>query len=100
MSEDEAIDVLQNCIADYVIGEYCEKCEDRLVCADKNEDCYFQQAIDTILDLYQQKCKQNKDAKDYIEYYLLDNMSIEGNAENTHKELKKIYNMLGGDNLR
>ena len=57
-------------------------------------------ARNIILDLYKQKCKQNKDAKDYIEYYLLYNMSIEGNAENTHKELKKLYNMLGGDNLR
>ena len=49
MSEDEAIDILQNCIADYVIGEYCEKCDDRLVCVDKNEDCYFQQAIEKVL---------------------------------------------------
>lgn len=60
MSEDEAVDILQNCIADYVIGEYCEKCGDRLVCANKNEDCCFQQAIETILDLYQKEKEKNK----------------------------------------
>lgn len=60
MSEDEAIDILQNCIADYVIGEYCDKCDDRPVCADKNEDCYFQQAIETILELYKQEKEKNK----------------------------------------
>jgi hypothetical protein len=27
-------------------------------------------------------------------------MKIEGNAKNTHEELKKLYNTLGGDNLR
>lgn len=57
MSEDEAVDILQNCIADYVIGEYCEKCGDRLVCANKNEDCCFQQAIGTILAELEKKDK-------------------------------------------
>ena len=89
MSEDEIIQELkQACILDTNCYEV---------------DCLTEkslQAIRSLLDLYQQKCKQNKDAKDYIEYYLLDNISIEGNTENTHKELKKLYNMLGGDNLR
>lgn len=55
--EKEAIDILQNCIADYVIGEYCEKCGDKLICEDRNEDCYFQQAIDTVVNLIQKQEK-------------------------------------------
>jgi hypothetical protein len=84
MSEDEAVNILKTMCTD----NFCI------------EQLKTKQAIETILDLYQQKCKQNKDAKDYIEYYLLDNMKIEGNAKNTHEELKKLYNTLGGDNLR
>lgn len=62
--EKEAIDILQNCIADYVIGDYCEKCGDRLICEDRNEDCYFQQAIDIVLNLIQ---KQDKIIESYKE---------------------------------
>ena len=93
MSEDEATEKLKRLVA------RCKECK-FATCENCEINWTEVQAIETILDLYQQKCKQNKDAKDYIEYYLLDNMSIEGNAENTHKELKKLYNMLGGDNLR
>lgn len=59
----EAIDVLQNSVADYVIGEYCEKCGDRLICEDKNEDCYFQQAIDKIVSEYKRLDEENNDLR-------------------------------------
>lgn len=59
----EAIDVLQNSVADYVIGEYCEKCDDRLICEDRNEDCYFQQAIDKIVSEYKRLDEENNDLR-------------------------------------
>lgn len=94
MSEDEILKDIDNYIS------FANKAENF---SDINEYLYCKELarrMKGLLDLYQQKCKQNKDTKDYIEYYLLYNMSIEGNAENTHKELIKLYNMLGGDNLR
>ena len=59
----EAIDVLQNSVADYVIGEYCEKCGDRLICENRNEDCYFQQAIDKIVSEYKSLDEENNDLR-------------------------------------
>ena len=57
MNEEEAIDILKNCIADYVIGEYCSKCEDSQICESKNEDCYYLQSIDAVLNLLEKKDK-------------------------------------------
>lgn len=55
MNIEEAIDILKNSIADYVIGEYCEKCADNKICDDRNEDCYYQQAIDTVVTAYEKE---------------------------------------------
>ena len=55
MNIEEAIDILENSIADYVIGEYCEKCADNKICDDRNEDCYYQQAIDTVVAAYEKE---------------------------------------------
>lgn len=57
MNIEQAIDILKNSIADYVIGEYCEKCADNKICNDRNEDCYYQQAIDTVVTAYEEKEK-------------------------------------------
>lgn len=59
MNEEEAIDILKNCIADYVIGEYCSKCEDSQICESKNEDCYYLQSIDAVLNLLEKKDKES-----------------------------------------
>lgn len=55
ISEKEAIDTLKNCIADYVIGEYCSRCGDFQICESRNEDCYYLQAIETVLNLLEKK---------------------------------------------
>lgn len=57
----EAIDILKNSIADYVIGEYCEKCADNKICDDRNEDCYYQQAIDIVVTAYEKEKEKNKE---------------------------------------
>ncbi len=46
---DEAIDTLQNCIADYVIGDFCvgKYCPMENECKDK--DCPFNDAIDKVV---------------------------------------------------
>ena len=46
--EREAIDILTNSIADFVIGDYCERCSDFQSC---EGECYFNQAIDTVENL-------------------------------------------------
>ena len=66
MNIEEAIDILKNSIADYVIGEYCEKCADNKICDDRNEDCYYQQAIDTVITAYEKEKEKNKKAIDFI----------------------------------
>ena len=60
MNIEQAIDILKNSIADYVIGEYCEKCADNKICDDRNEDCYYQQAIDTVITAYEKEKEKNK----------------------------------------
>lgn len=47
---DEAIDMLQNCIADYVIGDFCvgKYCPMENECKDK--DCPFNTAIDKVVE--------------------------------------------------
>lgn len=59
MNIEKAIDILKNSIADYVIGEYCEKCADNKICDDRNEDCYYQQAIDIVVTAYEKEKEKN-----------------------------------------
>lgn len=66
MNIEQAIDILENSIADYVIGEYCEKCADNKICDDRNEDCYYQQAIDTVVTAYEKE----KETSHYIQSQL------------------------------
>lgn len=60
MNIEQAIDILKNSIADYIIGEYCEKCADNKICDDRNEDCYYQQAIDIVVTAYEKE-KEKKE---------------------------------------
>jgi hypothetical protein len=53
-------------------------------------------AIEGLLSLYQQEKEKNKNAKDRIEYYILDNISIENNPTEVHREFEKIYKLLEG----
>lgn len=66
MNIEEAIDILKNSIADYVIGEYCEKCADNKICDDRNEDCYYQQAIDIVVTAYEKEKEKNKRYEKYL----------------------------------
>ncbi len=59
MNIKKAIDILKNSIADYVIGEYCEKCADNKICDDRNEDCYYQQAINIVVTAYEKEKGEN-----------------------------------------
>ena len=63
--EKQAIDILQNQIADYVIGNYCAKCGDFSICENKDEDCYYIQAIDTVIKLVDKQRKQLEAIKEY-----------------------------------
>jgi hypothetical protein len=51
MNLEEAIDILENVIADEVIGIYCLEIQKEVECSKncENEDCFLQQAIDTVL---------------------------------------------------
>lgn len=51
MNLEEAIDILENVIADEVIGTYCIEIQKEVECSKncENEDCFLQQAIDTVL---------------------------------------------------
>ena len=66
MNIEEAIDILKNSVADYVIGEYCEKCADNKICDERNEDCYYQQAIDTVITAYEKEKEKNKRYEKYL----------------------------------
>ena len=49
MTDKEAIDILQNCVADYVIGDFCvgKFCPMEEDCKDK--DCPYEEAIDVVV---------------------------------------------------
>ena len=51
MNLEKAIDILENVIADEVIGTYCIEIQKTVECSKncENEDCFLQQAIDTVL---------------------------------------------------
>ena len=66
MNIEQAIDILKNSIADYVIGEYCEKCADNKICDDRNEDCYYQQAIDIVVTAYEKEKEKNKELTERV----------------------------------
>ncbi len=66
MNIEQAIDILKNSIADYVIGEYCEKCADNKICDDRNEDCYYQQAIDIVVTAYEKEKEKNEELEKKI----------------------------------
>lgn len=59
----EAIDVLQNSVADYVISEYCStgECKAQQLC--ENDDCYFIQAIDKVVSEYKRLDEENNDLR-------------------------------------
>lgn len=55
MNIDEAIDIAQNVICDEVIGTYCTEIQKEGVNCSKNcenQDCYLSQAIETIINEY------------------------------------------------
>ena len=72
MNIEQAIDILKNSIADYVIGEYCEKCADNKICDDRAEDCYYQQAIDIVVTAYEEKGEEcdflDKELQNRVDY--------------------------------
>lgn len=88
MNKEEAIDILENCIADYIISEYCEKCGDNKICNERNEDCYYQQAIDTVLNLIQKQEKIINDIK-FITYNNKPHITQEKLIEYFKKEVEK-----------
>ena len=109
MNIEQAIDILKNSIADYVIGEYCEKCADNKICDDRNEDCYYQQAIDTVITAYEKEKEKNKRAEElYMQHnqmiidilkecdymiknrYYMNDVAIRQHAENI-KNIAKYY---------
>lgn len=65
--EKEAIDILENCIADYVIGDFCcgKYCPDEDMC--KEKDCPYETAIEIVVNLIQKQEKIINDIK-FITY--------------------------------
>lgn len=57
LSDVEAIDILKNEIADYVIGDYCATnlCPIREKCLKENRECIYNQSIDRIIKLINRK---------------------------------------------
>lgn len=55
--EKEAIEILKNQIADYVIGDYCrDDCLREDLC--KEDDCPYEKAIDIVLNLIEKQQKE------------------------------------------
>ena len=86
MNIEQAIDILKNSIADYVIGEYCEKCADNKICDDRNEDCYYQQAIDIVVTAYEKEKEKNKK----IDEFCRKELAFERRLKRENRELDEF----------
>ena len=71
--EKEAIDILENQIADYVIGDFCvgKYCPQEDTC--KNDDCPFEKAIDIVVNLINKQQKEIEELKN-DKSFLLDDL--------------------------
>ena len=90
MSEEEAIDILQNVICDEVIGTYCVNIQKEGVnCSEncKDEDCYLTQAIENLIKRNKELEEENKRLK-----YTIKKASkiIDEYTNQTEKDTKKI----------
>lgn len=97
MNIEEAIDCLQNCIADYVIGDFCvgKYCPDEDMC--KEKDCPYKEAIDIIVTAYEKEKVGRKVAQDNWgqNVRLVEGLKAELEKEKEkNKELKDINKKL------
>lgn len=95
MNIEEAIDILKNSVADYVIGEYCEKCADNKICDERNEDCYYQQAIDAVITAYEKEKEKNKEL---IKERATEIVYVDKNFVRKDKIKAKIEDILNSEN--
>ena len=65
MELEEAKDILENVMADEVIGIYCDEIQKTTECAKncEKEDCFLQQAIDTVISELDRLQKENEELK-------------------------------------
>ena len=68
MNKEKAIDILANCIDDYVIGDFCvgKFCPMENECKDK--ECVFHLAIETVLNLIEKQQAEIEDLKKSVDY--------------------------------
>lgn len=93
--EKEAIDILENCIADYVIEDFCcgKYCPDEDMC--KEKDCPYETAIEIVVNLIQKQEKIiDKMAEKLVEdtewfYSEFDNYTKQDFIEYFKKEVEK-----------
>ena len=90
MNIEQAIDILKNSIADYVIGEYCEKCADNKICDARNEDCYYQQAIDIVVTAYEKEKEKNKELSSQIDEHVYNGCDYELCNKKWVKKIKAL----------
>ena len=66
MDKEEAVDILKNCIADYVIGDFCvgKFCPMEKQCKDK--ECVFEQAIDIVSNYIEELEKRLKEKENIV----------------------------------
>ena len=66
MNKEEAIDILKNCIADYVIGDFCvgKFCPMEKECKDK--ECVFEQAINIVSNYIEELEKRLKEKENIV----------------------------------
>ena len=109
MNIDEAIDIAQNVICDDVIGTYCTEIQKEEVNCSKNcenQDCYLVQAIETLINEYNnlkqieeahriengKLRKENKIKDEYLD--LIQFMAVDYDGERKAKGLMELIDQL------
>ncbi len=89
MTEEEAIDILTNEVADIVVGNYCTHCK---ICENEDMECRYIKAIDTIIDLYNTQKEEIKELKLHID--------LEDKAnESLKRDIKSLLHIEPNDNF-
>lgn len=96
----EAIDILENVMADEVIGTYCLEIQKKVDCYKncENEDCFLQQAIDRVVEEINKLNKRIEYALDFAVDYdgYYNPETKQGNAEGLAMTIDDMVTVLKG----
>ena len=91
MTDEEAINILANCIDDYVVGDFCvgKFCPMEDECKDK--ECVFHEAIETVLNLIQKQQEEIRQYEKALHDQIIKDYDMEIKLKDELEKKDKLY---------